>query len=39
MKLRSLLMTVGTSIQSNHSLKPGYDVLKQELTFLGISLS
>ncbi len=37
-KLRSLLTTVGTSIQSNHSLKPGYDVLKQELTYLGISL-
>ena len=37
-KLRSLLMTVGTSIQSSHSLKPEYDVLKQELTYLGISL-
>jgi hypothetical protein len=39
MKLRSLLTTVGTSIQSNHSLKSGYDALKQELTYLGISLS
>jgi hypothetical protein len=37
-KLRSLLTTVGVSIQNNHSLKPGYDVLKQELTYLGISL-
>jgi len=39
MRLRSLLTTVGTSIQSNHSLKPGYEVLRQELTYLGISLS
>ena len=38
-KLRCLLTTVGTSIQSHHSLKAGYDVLKQELTYLGISLS
>jgi hypothetical protein len=39
MRLRSLLTTVGTSIQSNHRLKPGYEMLRQELTHLGISLS
>jgi len=39
MRLRSLLTTVGTSIQSNHSLKSGYEMLRQELTYLGISLS
>ncbi|MDH3566838.1 MAG: hypothetical protein OEM61_05710 [Desulfobacteraceae bacterium] len=38
-KLRSLLTTVGMLIQNHHSLKSGYDVLKQELTYLGISLS
>jgi hypothetical protein len=39
MRLRSLLTTVGTSVQSDSSLKSGYDALKQELTYLGISLS
>ena len=37
-RLRSLLTTVGTSIQVVSSLKPAYETLKQALTFLGISL-
>ncbi len=37
-RLRSLLTTVGTSIQVVSSLKPAYETLKQTLTFLGISL-
>jgi hypothetical protein len=37
-RLRSLLTTVGTSIQVVSSLKPAYEILKQALTFLGISL-
>ncbi|MHB8773429.1 MAG: hypothetical protein ACYC7J_20755 [Syntrophales bacterium] len=37
-RLRSLLTTVGTSIQLISSLKPAYETLKQALTFLGISL-
>ncbi len=37
-RLRSLLATVGTSIQMVSSLKPAYEILKQALTFLGISL-
>lgn len=37
-RLRSLLTTVGTSIQVVSSLKPAYGTLKQALTFLGISL-
>ncbi len=36
--LRSLLRTVGTSIQVVSSLKPAYETLKQALTFLGTSL-
>ena len=37
-RLRSLLTTVGTSIQVVSSLKPAYGILKEALTFLGISL-
>lgn len=37
-RLRSLLTTIGTSIQVVSSLKPAYETLKQALTFLGISL-
>lgn len=37
-RLRSLLTTVGTSIQIVSSLKPAYETLKQALTFVGISL-
>jgi len=37
-RLRSLLTTVGTSIQVVSSLKPAYETLKHALTFLGISL-
>ncbi len=37
-KLRSLLSTVGTSIQVVSCLKPAYDTLKGALTFIGISL-
>jgi hypothetical protein len=37
-RLRSLLTTVGTSIQVVSSLKPAYETLKQALTFIGISL-
>ncbi|MEW5818066.1 MAG: hypothetical protein AB1798_22075, partial [Spirochaetota bacterium] len=37
-RLRSLLITVGTSIQVVSSLKPAYETLKQALTFIGISL-
>lgn len=37
-RLRSLLTTVGVSIQVVSSLKPAYETLKQALTFLGISL-
>ena len=37
-KLRTFLMTIGTSIQTVHSMKPVYDVLKQKATYLGISL-
>ena len=37
-RLRSLLTTVGTSIQVVSSLKPAYETLKQALIFLGISL-
>jgi len=37
-KLRTLLTTVGTSIQLVGSLKPAYDNLKTILSFLGISL-
>ena len=37
-RLKSLLTTVGTSIQVVSSLKPAYETLKQALTFLGISL-
>jgi len=37
-RLRSLLTTVGTSIQVISSMKPAYDTLKQAMTFLGVSL-
>lgn len=37
-RLRSLLSTVGGSIQTVASMKPAYETLKQALTFLGISL-
>jgi len=37
-RLRSLLTTVGTSIQVVSSLKPAYETLKQTLTYFGISL-
>jgi len=37
-RLKSLLTTVGTSIQVVSSLKPAYETLKQALTFIGISL-
>lgn len=37
-RLRSLLTTVGSSIQVVASLKPAYDLLKQGLVYLGISL-
>jgi hypothetical protein len=37
-RLRSLLTTVGTSIQVISSLKPAYETLKQALTFFGVSL-
>lgn len=37
-RLRSLLTTVGTSIQVVSSLKPAYETLKQALTFFGVSL-
>jgi hypothetical protein len=37
-RLRSLLTTIGTSIQMVSSLKPTYEILKQALTFLGIYL-
>jgi len=37
-KLRSMLSTVGISIQTVASMKPAYETLKQALTFLGISL-
>ena len=37
-RLRSLLTTIGTSIQVVSSLKPAYATLKHTLTFLGISL-
>jgi len=37
-KLRSILSTVGASIQVVASIRPAYQVLKQTLSFLGISL-
>jgi len=37
-KLRSMLSTVGTAIQTISSMKPAYDALKQILPFFGISL-
>ena len=37
-RLKSLLITVGTSIQVVSSLKPAYEALKQALAFIGISL-
>ena len=37
-RLRSLLTTVGSSIQVVSSLKPAYETLKQALTFIGVSL-
>jgi hypothetical protein len=37
-RLKSLLTTIGTSIQVVSSLKPAYETLKQALTYLGISL-
>jgi hypothetical protein len=37
-KLRSLLSTIGTSIQMMASAKPAYEVLKGALAYLGISL-
>ena len=37
-RLRSLLTTVGMSIQVVSSFKPAYETLKQALTFIGISL-
>lgn len=37
-KLRSILSSVGGSIQTVASMKPAYEMLKQALTFLGISL-
>jgi len=37
-KLRSFLTTIGMSIQAIHSMKPVYDVLKQEVAYLGISI-
>jgi hypothetical protein len=37
-KLRGMLSTVGTAIQTIASMKPAYETLKQALTFLGISL-
>lgn len=37
-RLRSLLSTIGTSVQVVSSLKPAYNTLKQALAFMGISL-
>ncbi len=37
-KLRSMLVTVGTAIQTINSFKPVYETLKYALTFIGISL-
>lgn len=37
-KLRSMLLAVGTAIQTIASMKPIYEALKQALTYLGISL-
>lgn len=37
-KLRSFLTTIGLSFQGIHSMKPVYDVLKQEVAYLGIAL-
>lgn len=37
-KLRSFLTTIGTSVHTIHSMKPVYDMFRQEVTSLGISL-
>lgn len=37
-KLRSLLTAVGTSIQTVASMAPAYELLKQALVFVGVSL-
>lgn len=38
LKLKSLLTTIGTTIQTVASMKPAYDTLKQLLTYFGVSL-